>query len=44
MKVEKTNIKNLFRYCGVMAALSFMFSADAVAQKNPEKEKQKNGS
>lgn len=40
MKVETTNIKNLFRYCGVLAALFFMFSAEAVAQKNPEKEKQ----
>jgi hypothetical protein len=40
MKVKKTNIKNLFRYCGVLAALFFMFSTEAVAQKIPETEKQ----
>ena len=40
MKVENTNIKNLFRHAGGFAALFFMFSTEAVAQEKPEPAKQ----
>jgi hypothetical protein len=40
MKVKKTNVKSLFRYCGVLAAHFIMFSNEAVAQKNPEADRQ----
>jgi len=40
MKVKKTNIKSLFRYCGGLAALFFMFSTGVAAQKIPEAERQ----